>query len=39
LTAFFYITGGLTALSGIHYIYGGLKLVSQQAENRQDDDG
>jgi cardiolipin synthase len=39
LTAFFYITGGLTAFSGIHYIYGGLKLVSQQAEDRQDDGG
>jgi cardiolipin synthase (CMP-forming) len=39
LTAFFYITAGLTAFSGIHYIYGGLKLVSQQAEDRQDDDG
>jgi cardiolipin synthase (CMP-forming) len=39
LTAFFYITGGLTALSGIHYIYGGLKLVSQQAEDRQGDGG
>lgn len=39
LTGFFYITAGLTALSGIHYIYGGLKLVSQQAEERQDDDG
>jgi cardiolipin synthase (CMP-forming) len=39
LTAFFYISGGLTAFSGIHYIYGGLKLVSLQAEDRQDDDG
>ena len=39
LTGCFYITAGLTALSGIHYIYGGLKLVSQQAEDRQDDDG
>ncbi|MGO9621746.1 MAG: CDP-diacylglycerol--glycerol-3-phosphate 3-phosphatidyltransferase [Desulfobaccales bacterium] len=39
LTAFFYITAALTAFSGIHYIYGGLKLVSQQAEDRQDDGG
>ena len=37
LTACFYITAGLTAFSGIHYIYGGLKLVSQQAEDREDD--
>jgi cardiolipin synthase len=35
LSAFFYITGGFTAVSGIHYIYGGLKLVSQPAEERQ----
>jgi cardiolipin synthase (CMP-forming) len=39
LTAFFYITAGLTALSGIHYIYGGLKLVSQHAEDRQNGGG
>jgi cardiolipin synthase len=39
LTDFFYITAALTAFSGIHYIYGGLKLVSQQAEDRQDDGG
>ncbi len=39
LTAFFYLTGGLTALSGIHYIYGALKLVSQQADEGRQDDG
>ncbi len=39
LTAVYYITAGITAISGIHYIYGGLKLVSQQAEDRQDDGG
>jgi cardiolipin synthase (CMP-forming) len=28
LPACFWITGGLTAVSGIHYVYGGLKQVS-----------
>jgi len=29
LLAFFWLTGGLTAISGIHYIYRGLKQVGQ----------
>ncbi|HEX9882589.1 MAG TPA: CDP-alcohol phosphatidyltransferase family protein [Desulfobaccales bacterium] len=28
LPAFFWLTGGLSALSGIHYVYGGLRQVS-----------
>ena len=33
LTVFFWLTGGLTAISGIHYVYGGLKQVSLPAGN------
>jgi cardiolipin synthase len=29
----FWLTGGLTALSGIHYVYGGLKQVSLSSGN------
>jgi cardiolipin synthase len=29
LTAWFWLTGGVTALSGIQYIYGGLKMVGR----------
>jgi len=29
LRAFFWLSGALTAVSGIHYVYGGLKMVSQ----------
>lgn len=39
LTVFFYITGVLTAISGIHYLYRGLKLVSQHGEPLEGDDG
>ncbi|MGP8050315.1 MAG: CDP-diacylglycerol--glycerol-3-phosphate 3-phosphatidyltransferase [Desulfobaccales bacterium] len=39
LTAVYYITAGITAISGIHYIYGGLKLVSQQSEDWRDGSG
>lgn len=34
LAACFYGTCGLTLISGIHYVYGGLKLVSQHVEER-----
>ncbi len=33
LWGFFWLTGGLTALSGIHYVYGGLKQVSLSTGN------
>ena len=33
LWGFFWLTGGLTALSGIHYVYGGLKQVSLPTGN------
>ena len=39
LIIFFYLTGGLTAISGTHYLYRGLKLVSQQGEDRESNDG
>ena len=39
LSIFFYLTGGLTAISGTHYLYRGLKLVSQQGEDRESNDG
>jgi cardiolipin synthase len=39
LSIFFYLTGGLTAISGTHYLYRGLKLVSQQGENQEGKDG
>ncbi len=39
LTAVYYITAGITAISGIHNIYGGLKLVSQQSEDWRDGSG
>jgi cardiolipin synthase len=29
LRAFFWLSAALTAVSGIHYVYGGLKMVSQ----------
>ncbi len=39
LTVFFYLTGVLTAISGIHYLYRGLKLVSQHGEHLEGEDG
>jgi cardiolipin synthase (CMP-forming) len=36
LTAFFYVTGGLTVGTGVHYVYRGLLLVSQNGEGRDD---
>jgi cardiolipin synthase len=39
LSIFFYLTGGLTAISGTHYLYRGLKLVSQQGEGQESNDG
>ncbi len=33
LPVFFYITGGLTAITGTHYLYRGLMLVSQHGED------
>ncbi len=33
LQVFFWVTGGLTAISGIHYVYGGLKQVSLSPAN------
>ncbi len=39
LTGFFYLTGAFTAISGIHYLYRGLQLVSQQGEDTGDEDG
>ena len=39
LNIFFYLTGALTAISGTHYLYRGLKLVSQQGENQESNDG
>lgn len=39
LTVFFYLTGGLTAISGTHYLYRGLKMVSQQGEDPEGRDG
>jgi cardiolipin synthase len=35
MTGLFYLTGGLTALTGIHYAYRGLKLVSQNGAERE----
>jgi cardiolipin synthase (CMP-forming) len=32
LTVFFYITGALTAITGVHYVFRGLMLVSQNGE-------
>jgi cardiolipin synthase len=37
LTVFFYLAAGLTALSGIQYLYWGLRLVSQQGEGLEGD--
>jgi cardiolipin synthase len=39
LSIFIYLTGGFTAISGTHYLYRGLKLVSQQGEGRESNDG
>jgi cardiolipin synthase len=39
LSIFYYLTGGLTAISGTHYLYRGLKLVSQQGEGQESNDG
>ncbi len=39
LTVFFYVTGILTAISGIHYVYRGLRLVSQHGEDLEGEDG
>jgi cardiolipin synthase len=39
LSIFFYLTCGLTAISGTHYLYRGLKLVSQQGEGQESNDG
>jgi cardiolipin synthase len=39
LTVFFYVTGGLTVITGIHYAYRGLLLVSQNGEGREKDGG
>ena len=33
LTVFFYITGALTVITGVHYIFRGLMLVSQNGEH------
>lgn len=33
LQVLFWVTGGLTAISGIHYIYGGLVMFSQSQRN------
>ncbi len=35
LSVFFYLTGIFTAVSGIHYLYRGLMLVSQQGEDQR----
>lgn len=39
LVVFFWITGILTALSGIHYVYNGLKQVSQGNGRKEGDGG
>jgi cardiolipin synthase len=39
LSIFYYLTGALTAISGTHYLYRGLKLVSQQGEGQESNDG
>jgi len=36
LTGFFYLTGGLTVITGVHYIFRGLMLVSQHGEDQED---
>lgn len=38
LQVFFWLTGGFTALSGIHYIYGGLVMLGQ-AQGREGREG
>jgi cardiolipin synthase len=39
LTVCFYLTGGLTAITGIHYAYRGLKVVSHESGNRKENHG
>jgi cardiolipin synthase len=39
LWGFFWLTGGLTAISGIHYIYGGLRMVSLSQGNNRGEGG
>jgi cardiolipin synthase len=39
LRGFFYLTGGLTAISGIHYVYGGLRTVSLSQGNNRGEGG
>jgi len=36
LKVFFWLTGALTAISGIHYVYWGLKMVSQSGNGGQE---
>ncbi|MDP3182218.1 MAG: CDP-alcohol phosphatidyltransferase family protein [Desulfobaccales bacterium] len=39
LLGLFWLTGGLTALSGIQYLYRGLRMVSQSQENGRREGG
>jgi cardiolipin synthase len=39
LTGFFYLTGVLTVVTGIHYIFRGLMLVSQNSEEHEGGSG
>ncbi len=39
LLGLFWLTGGLTAISGVHYLYRGLKVVSQSQENGRREGG
>lgn len=39
LLGLFWLTGGLTAISGVHYLYRGLKMVSQSQENGRREGG
>lgn len=39
LTVLFYLTGGLTAISGTQYLYRGLKLVSHESAGGEGDSG
>ena len=36
LKAFFWLTAGLTVVSGTHYVYGGLRMVSQAGSSGQE---
>lgn len=39
LTGFFYLTGVLTVITGVHYTFRGLMLVSQNGEEHEGGDG